>query len=395
MTLKVAVLGLTSNKNIGDYLLVESTKYLLRNYSETLRIKDVDVDPRDLKDYQGLAFLGLKIHSAMRRAESAVFKLVKSPYLRYLYQYAYWYFRLNSHFKKTLTGVDAIIFSGGGFIKFKTQGLNYLDEQILKIARKRQIPVMMNAVGVEGYDENDVRCQNLKKALNFENVRVITTRDDVDTLAGHYVNRENLVTARVADPVLYLNAMLGNPTHKAKNVVGINLINPENFRSYGGRLDVNSVTNFYKNLIVELRKRGQAFELFSNGMAADMRFGEKLIEDLNLPKELLLPAPTTSKEFIELLRRYRIILASRMHAGISASAIGIPVVGMIWGEKIEMFSKIANVRKYYFDESELDAKNMAELLSGGKVLPLREKDVQQLKESTKEYLFAFLDGLSK
>jgi polysaccharide pyruvyl transferase WcaK-like protein len=395
MTLKVAVLGLTSNKNIGDYLLVESTKYLLRNYSETLRIKDVDVDPRDLKDYQGLAFLGLKIHSAMRKAESAVFKLVKSPYLRYLYQYAYWYFRLNSHFKKTLTGVDAIIFSGGGFIKFKTQGLNYLDEQILKIARKRQIPVMMNAVGVEGYDENDVRCQNLKKALNFENVRVITTRDDVDTLAGHYVNRENLVTARVADPVLYLNAMLGNPTNKAKNVVGINLINPENFRSYGGRLDVNSVTNFYKNLIVELRKRGQAFELFSNGMAADMRFGEKLIEDLNLPKELLLPAPTTSKEFIELLRRYRIILASRMHAGISASAIGIPVVGMIWGEKIEMFSKIANVRKYYFDESELDAKNMAELLSGGKVLPLREKDVQQLKESTKEYLFAFLDGLSK
>ncbi|MEY4397820.1 MAG: hypothetical protein RLZ53_396 [Actinomycetota bacterium] len=395
MTLKVAVLGLTSNKNIGDYLLVESTKYLLRNYSETLRIKDVDVDPRDLKDYQGLAFLGLKIHSAMRKAESAVFKLVKSPYLRYLYQYAYWYFRLNSHFKKTLTGVDAIIFSGGGFIKFRTQGLNYLDEQILKIARKRQIPVMMNAVGVEGYDENDVRCQNLKKALNFENVRVITTRDDVDTLAGHYVNRENLVTARVADPVLYLNAMLGNPTNKAKNVVGINLINPENFRSYGGRLDVNSVTNFYKNLIVELRKRGQAFELFSNGMAADMRFGEKLIEDLNLPKELLLPAPTTSKEFIELLRRYRIILASRMHAGISASAIGIPVVGMIWGEKIEMFSKIANVRKYYFDESELDAKNMAELLSGGKVLPLREKDVQQLKESTKEYLFAFLDGLSK
>lgn len=395
MTLKVAVLGLTSNKNIGDYLLVESTKYLLRNYSETLRIKDVDVDPRDLKDYQGLAFLGLKIHSAMRKAESAVFKLVKSPYLRYLYQYAYWYFRLNSHFKKTLTGVDAIIFSGGGFIKFRTQGLNYLDEQILKIARKRQIPVMMNAVGVEGYDENDVRCKNLKKALNFENVRVITTRDDVDTLAGHYVNRENLVTARVADPVLYLNAMLGNPTHKAKNVVGINLINPENFRSYGGRLDVNSVTNFYKNLIVELRKHGQAFELFSNGMAADMRFGEKLIEDLNLPKELLLPAPTTSKEFIELLRRYRIILASRMHAGISASAIGIPVVGMIWGEKIEMFSKIANVRKYYFDESELDAKNMAELLSGGKVLPLREKDVQQLKESTKEYLYAFLDGLSK
>ncbi len=394
MTLKVAVLGLTSNKNIGDYLLVESTKYLLRDYSENLVIKEVDVDPRDPAVYGRLAIVGLKFYSAMRLAESALFKVIKSPYLRYLYQYTYWYLKLNSHFRKNLTGVDAIVFSGGGFIKFKTQGLNYLDEQILKIARKRQIPVMMNAVGVEGYDDNDVRCQKLKKALNFPNVQVITTRDDVDTLSKNYVTRNDLVTARVADPVLYLNAMLGGTEFQANDLVGINLINPENFRSYGGRLSVSSVTNFYKNLIVELKKRGQKFELFSNGMATDMRFGEKLIEDLNLPKDLLLPAPTSSKELVEQLRRYRIILASRMHAGISASAIGIPVVGMIWGEKIEMFSRIANVRQYYFDETELNPESMAELLSSGKVEPLRESDVKQLKEKTKEYLYSFLDGLS-
>ena len=83
-----------------------------------------------------------------------------------------------------------------------------------------------------------------------------------------------------------------------------------------------------------------------------------------------------------------------MHAGISASAIGIPVVGMIWGEKIEMFSRIANVRQYYFDETELNPESMAELLSSGKVEPLRESDVKQLKEKTKEYLYSFLDGLS-
>lgn len=41
---------------------------------------------------------------------------------------------------------------------------------------------MMNGVGIEGYSETDIRCQRLKKAINQDCFKVITTRDDIDTL---------------------------------------------------------------------------------------------------------------------------------------------------------------------------------------------------------------------
>src|SRR5699024_10591908 len=149
----------------------------------------------------------------------------------------------------------AIVFAGGGFIKFKTQGLNYLGELVLKTAHKRNIPVMMNAVGVVGDSETDDRCQGLKRMLNFDNEKVITTRDDIDTLNDHYIKNPNIVTERVGDPVFWLknmeivNSSIEKEPSPTANRIGINLINPNNFSTYGGDASRAIVINFYRNLI--------------------------------------------------------------------------------------------------------------------------------------------------
>jgi polysaccharide pyruvyl transferase WcaK-like protein len=393
MSLKIGVLGLTSNSNIGDYLLAEATKYLLKQYSETLVIVGIDLDPRGPNTHPGLKALNLKLYNGMRVLQPLVFALIRSKYLQYLYQYLYWHLKLNWHYKKSLQGLDAIVFSGGGFIKFKTQGLNYLDEQILKIAKRKNIPVMMSAVGIEGYDAKDIRCQNLKKALNFPVVKVITTRDDYQTLSTSYLDRKDIVSSQVADPVLWLKEMLGGTTSTKSKLIGINLINPHNFRDYGGELSYEKVLNFYKNLITELQLKGQLFKLFSNGMSQDMQFGHRLVTDLNLPPATLLPAPTTSKELISEILSFDIILAARMHAGIVSTALEVPTLGLIWSEKIDLFTRIVGIRDNYFSEKELDPALIANRLLTRSVTEPNYKQVNELKQKTARYLYEFLDSI--
>jgi polysaccharide pyruvyl transferase WcaK-like protein len=393
MSLKIGVLGLTSNRNIGDYLLAEATKYLLKQYSETLVIVDIDLDPRGFNTHPGLKALNLKIYNGMRVLQPLVFALIQSRYLQYLYQYLYWHLKLNWHYKKSLHGLDAIVFSGGGFIKFKTQGLNYLDEQILKIAKRKNIPVMMSAVGIEGYDAKDIRCQNLKRALNFPVVKVITTRDDYQTLSTSYLDRKDIISSQVADPVLWLKEMLGASEPIRSKLIGINLINPNNFRDYGGELSYEKVLNFYKNLITELQLKGQLFKLFSNGMSKDMQFGQRLVTDLNLPPATLLPAPATSKELISEILSFDIILAARMHAGIVSTALEVPTLGLIWSEKIDLFTRIAGIRENYFSEKELDPALIANRLATRSVTEPNYKKVNELKQKTAQYLYEFLDSI--
>lgn len=393
MSKRIGVLGLSTNKNIGDYLLVEATTHLLSTVADDLTIVPIDVDPRGAAAYPGLRRINRKIASIMRRMESLVFTIIASKTLQYLYQYAYWYIKLNWHYSREFRNLDALVFAGGGFIKFRTQGLNYLDEQIIKLAESRNIPVMMSAVGIEHYDESDVRCQRLKVALNKPIVKVITTRDDIDTLRNDYVKNPGTITDRVADPVLWLKDMVGELSHSRTKCIGINLINPDNFIAYGGRFSRDDVRDFYLEVIRELQARNEDFRLFTNGMAADMEFGATLLDVLGLPESTLLRAPTTSAEFITDLESFDIILAGRMHAGIVATALDMPVLGLIWSNKIELFSEITGIRSNYFDESELNATTIAQKLSDRSVTPVDEQSIAILKSKTTDHLATFIDGL--
>jgi polysaccharide pyruvyl transferase WcaK-like protein len=393
MRKRIGIIGLTSNQNIGDYLLVEATKSLVTNLSEHDILLEIDIDPRAVSYYRGRTALYRKIYNRMLKLEPAVFRVVRSQHLRYLYQYLYWYVKLNWHFKRTIKDLDGLIFSGGGFIKFRTQGLNYLDEQILKIAQKRNIPVMMSAVGIEHYDDNDLRCRRLKKALNLPVVKIITTRDDIQTLDDSYLIRKDIVTSQVADPVLLLREVREDYTSEATKLIGINLVNPNNFVNYGGKLSRLSVINFYRNLITELQLKNEEFLLFTNGMPTDMNLGRRLLSDLNLPSSYLLPAPKTSAEFIADLKKFDIILAARMHAGITACSLEIPFLGLNWGVKIGYFSHVAGISENYFDENQLDPVKVSQLLMDRNVHPVDRAAVAAYGEKTKQYLSDFVRSL--
>lgn len=390
----VGVVGLTTNENVGDYLLVESAKFLLRSHDPDTLLVDIDVDPRSEEIRSGRQRITHRVSSIMRTLRRPVLTVFRGPRFAYWYDSTTWRIRLSRHLEGKIKGLDALVFAGGGFIKFKTQGLNYLTELIIAIAQKNGVPVMMNAVGVEGYSDEDVRCQKLKAALNSGVVKMITTRDDIETLNTRYIAREGIVTERVGDPVFWLSEMniLDAPrTRVGRSRIGINLINPNNFTTYGGVTSRASIVNFYSSLIAELQARDADFYLFSNGMKVDQRFGEDLLRRMNLREDRLLRRPTNSVGFVRLVSDFDIILSARMHAGITAYALDVPVVGLIWGEKLQFFTRITGLRDRYFREDELDVKQIASLLIDNN-LPQPDRALRsELRERTRACLSEFID----
>jgi len=59
---------------------------------------------------------------------------------------------------------------------------------------------MLSAVGVEGFDKNNKSCIALREAINFNNVKIITTWDDIELLQNKWVFQNNILTDKVADP---------------------------------------------------------------------------------------------------------------------------------------------------------------------------------------------------
>lgn len=388
---RIAMIGLYTIPNMGDKILCETSAYLAKNLRDDIEILEIDVCPRYKVDYKGLEYVKYRLARLMIVLGGKFFKYENQSILRYNYEYFMWWIRLNRYYHRKLKSVDAIVFAGGGFLKFRTQGLNYYVEQIVKIAKKKNIPVMMNGVGIEGYSDDDIRCQKLKKIINSDCVKVITTRDDIDTLKQKYVCNEHIKCARVGDPALWIPECYGAHRQKSPDTVGVNVIRGMIYKDYGNHFSYGQLKQFYKDLLDELTGRGIKWTLFSNGMKSDQEFGVELLREMDLPlKDHLLPAPVESIDLINMVGDFSCILGTRLHACITAYALDVPVVGLIWNEKMRMFSDIIGKENNFFEEDQLEVKGIADCLarSIGETYDTSIRD--RLKKSTKEYLDLFL-----
>ena len=391
---KVAVIGLYAIKNAGDNILCEATQYLIKQKNPEVQIVEVDVNPR-IKSYKGLELIPFWISKVLIRVSGSIFKYENSSRFRYYYEYFMWWLKINHKFKTQLKDVDAIVFAGGGFLKFRTQGLNYYVEQIMKIARKNNIPVMMNGVGIEGYSETDIRCQRLKKAINQDCFKVITTRDDIDTLKNNYIVNPNIKIAHVGDPALWVPECYNMKRNEnPSNVVGINVIRGRVYQAYGNTLSEFELLNFYKKLVQGVEERGWDWVLFSNGMAADQKFGAMLLRALGCSdRRKIRPTANNSVEFLEQIRSFKLVFGARLHACITSYALDVPVVGLIWSEKLRIFADVIGKKDSFFEENELNIDNILDAMEREMNSNYDKTIRDDLRTRTKNYLEMFMDML--
>jgi len=355
---KVAVVGLYGIKNAGDIILCDASQYLIKRVEQKTEIIEVDVNPQ--KDsFKGFEVILFMISRILIKISEYLFSYNNSSWFRYRFEYFVFWLKMNRKFKKSLKNADAVVFAGGGFLKFRTQGLNYIVEQIVKIAKKNNIPVMMNGVGIEGYDEKDIRCQKLKRVINNDCVKIITTRDDIDILQNNYITNPNIQTSRVGDPALWVPECYGVERKQHNDKIGVNIIRGKIFQAYGNDLSEFELMNFYLNLVQGIESKGWEWVLFSNGMKADQVFGQRLLQALKCKDEgKLLPVPGDTMEFLEAIQEFKCVFGARLHSCITSYALDVPVVGMIWSEKLQIFSEVIEKPKNFFSEEKLKVEDV-------------------------------------
>ncbi len=393
--MRVAVIGLYSIKNVGDNVLCSSTIHLLREIDPEVEIVRVDVNPptKTMEKYGRIRYYLSKILLTIHKY---LFNYEDHSKFRYYYEYLMWWMKSNRYFKNKIAGCDAVVFAGGGFLKFRTQGLNYYVEQIIKIAKENKQYVMMNGVGIEGYDADDIRCQKLKHMINDDCVKTITTRDDIDILQNDYIYNTNTITARVGDPALWVPQVYNiTRAEEVNDIVAINLIRGKVYQDYGNNTSPLMLMNFYRQLLLELDKRDIHWVLFSNGMKADDAFGVSLLRSLGYkkPKKRIKNFKTPHR-YISYLSKVSCVFGARLHACIISYSLDVPVVGLIWNDKTLFFSELIGKRNHFFDETELDVVRVADAIEEAAHDKYDTSIRDRLKETTFSYLKKFYEILN-
>lgn len=390
----IGLVGLYSIDNMGDLVICETSRFLMRKYAKEFDIVDVDAVPRQLSSYPGIRKINLFLAAFLTRyAIPLLLKFVSSTKVRYHVERFVWRLRLQWHFKRVIPSCDAIVFSGGGFLKFKNQGLNYLVEQVVEICERNNIPVMLSGVGIEGFDSDDFRCQRLKSTLESACIRIVTTRDFIEILRGQYAVGPPTHTALVGDPAFWIPECY-NASKQPSTTIGINAIRADIYRAYGNQLSARAVEEFYVGLLTALDRKGVDWVLFTNGMKSDHDFGLRVLAVMGKPANLLLPPPQSAAHMVSRISGFKTIFGARMHACITAYALDIPVVGLIWNEKLSRLSELTGQRAMFFDEHEMNVEAIVVKLIEAEHAQYDRDMRNELKEKTQSEIDRFLQSLA-
>lgn len=231
---------------------------------------------------------------------------------------------------------------------------------LIEVAEELGIPLVINAAGVEGYDEQDPRCQLLKKSLNSDIVKSVTTRDDIKTLNEKYIHNHKTHTAKVADPAVYCDEVY-QVAKKPSEIYGIGLVRGGVFLDNERDLKPEQVAQFYSELIAEMERRNLKYQLFTNGLPADSELLTQMEENLG-GKKLEVIEPQKDSELISIIASFKGVVAARLHANIISYALNVPSVGLVWNDKLVLFGKDIGYPERFFEYNKLDAVKIVDAL---------------------------------
>lgn len=373
---KIVLAGLISDNNLGDKVIAECTQYLYENAIENN--KDVVYDWIDIA---GLTNIENSKPYLIRIIKARLYNLnlkIGYPGIQFIIK------KFENYFKPLIKNHDLVVVVGGGLIKFKYQYFWAELSGLIRAADKLNIPLVLNAVGIEGYDEFDLKCQVLKKSLNSKCVQSITTRDDINSLQLNYLFPENKSVAKlVADSAVHA-AEVYNINAEKSDLIGVGLIRGNIFKDNGLPLSKEKLVEFYSDLLSELEKRNLKYQLFTNGLESDLELVRDIFNYLGQEfdsKKILIPR--SAKDLVSIICGFNSIIAARLHACIISYSLQIPCIGLVWNDKISMFGSIIGKPERFINVYELNAKKAVDQLLGAMQEGYDLDSVEKYKQTTK------------
>ena len=360
--------------NLGDKIIYDSVRYMAKDILKKKGISDYEFVPIDIDGYaQRRKITAARKHSSLKEkchdlgtkvrnkwyglsfTHPTPEKLRESWRSDSLYQ---WYFKEE---RPKISRVDVLIFCGGGILKYKAQKLYFFVDDITEIADKYKIPVFMNSVGVEDFDENDPRCLMLLNAIKRECVKSISTRDDLDLLREKYTKDTQIETERVSDPAFWSpEAYNIHRKEDNKGLIGLNVARPSIFEYIYKNSHID-LTDAYNELMHQLIAEGYRLEIFTNGLGLDKVFAKRLLEkypEWQDHEKVSFFYPSVAEELVDRIAGYERILAVRLHASIVATALGVPHVDLVWNEKQIGFGRIIGKSEFFLMKEDFNAETI-------------------------------------
>jgi glycerophosphoryl diester phosphodiesterase len=233
---------------------------------------------------------------------------------------------------------------------------------ITTVAEQYNIPVFFNAVGVEGYDENDERCTKMKDALNQNCVKAITVRDDFETLQQNYITNENTETASVFDSAVWSKYTYKNiKPDKNSNTIGLGVARDKLFTDHEIEMvNRDYLLDFWKNTAIEIEKRGLNWKIFTNGTDADEAFANDLLNYIGHGEKVNIPIE--SSQLVQTICSFKGIIACRLHTNIVAYSFKIPSIGLVWNDKLELWGQKIGYPERFITSENLNANYVVDSL---------------------------------
>ena len=383
----IKLAGLCSYDNLGDRILSDTCKYLVE---KSLAENSVDSFKTGFIDLQKpLNNLTSRVANLLYRI---VYRCTDNQKILDCFQYLEFKCRYTKYFKTELDNASALIFVGGAYLKYKGEDFQYSIRLLINIADKMSLPVMLNAVGIEGYSNSDIRCTKLKKTINKPCVKVITTRDSVEFLNSNFIINKNIITDEVGDSALWIPECYDVQKCEKRFDVGINMSYLNLFDMYNVKSNI-SFMDFYGKLFSSLNERGITYRIFCNGKKEDYDGAKKLCEQFNIPKEFLLKKPQTSPELVNQISEFGVVLPIRFHSCIIAYALGIKSVGYIWNDKFRTFLEKTGMIDSFLNMQEIDVDRIIALLESAQTNSDYSENIKNLKCKTYNYIDSFIKSI--
>lgn len=388
--MNIKVLNISNNNNMGDIILGETAVFLVNSLLQEQGdsknvVERIEVIPckSDLLKHH---FFDLLFGRAVQ-----LFSLLFKNNTQYRIYNVGAKIKASNYYKRQFKNADAIIIAEGAF-KYSLQDFSYYFEIINKIATKRHIPVMLNAMSIEKANSTDYRYHQLKRVANMDSVKLITTRDGaagVDMLIKDYGITLSKC-AYVGDTAFWIPECYNICRNEKSTIYGIGIMAPDVFVQNGFDLPENNVRAFYIDLIRCLQKRNIDFRLFTNGLGGDYDFTLELIDEMKLDQNLLLDKPNSPFDFINMISGFKAIIGARMHACITAFSLGVPLVGLVWHNKLKAFAKTMILDEYFFDSDNLNPDLIIQKMLEASYSDLQLSQREFYKNRTRDYIYEFL-----
>lgn len=398
----IVLVSLKHDSNLGDQVILLCTEHMLSDCFRELHITDVEIREMDLAGRVGIEYTPARAG----RLVMLMLKVVrKAGDILHLKGFTH---LMRSHECRQGIAMQcsqicdentkAIIFVGGGIIKFRGQDFSDQIDVITKYADDHEIPVMFSAVGIEGYDGTNASCRKLQAALNRPCVKVITTRDDFRLLNNTYCKGDmNVRTALVADPACSLSRYISSKQFKEERIIGLGVAREGLFLDYGIEFNKESMLIFWESVIQEIEKRGYKWKIFCNGASSDQLFGEELLQHMGvhdaLKHVLLEERPTSTQALAGMIARFSGVIVCRLHASIIAYSYGIPAVGLVWNEKQVMFGKAIGCEERFFRVDRFEPGAIVDTLLSAMEKGYDVKAKEKYCRTTETEIRGFLKGV--